>query len=89
MGADVSDIRRIIQITCPPSIVTYLLEIGRASRDGVGGKAMLYANAFDLANRNTSEEMQVYCKTTECRRDKLMYHFGIYKSYQCLCPQLL
>ena len=75
MGADVKDIRRIIHITCPPGIETYLQEVGRAGRDGKGGRAILYVNSSDKANKNVSQEMKDYCNTNSCRRATLLSHF--------------
>lgn len=63
---------------CLLCVAGYIQESGRAGRDGEHAVATIYCNASDLAPNVThlSDEMRDYCKTTRCRRELLMDHFG-------------
>nr|WP_271436480.1 RecQ family ATP-dependent DNA helicase [Thermospira aquatica] len=51
MGIDKSDIRTVVHLDPPPSLEDYLQQIGRASRDGKGGKAYLFLSSRILLRK--------------------------------------
>lgn len=59
----------------------YVQEVGRAGRDGLPAKAILYYNNSDIKvvrkNRKAvTVTMREYCLSTTCRRMFLNVHFG-------------
>lgn len=73
MGADIADIRRIIHVSPPKTLTTYMQEIGRAGRDGQGGEALMYINKSDLAH--VGPDVKDFCTANHCRRAVLLKHF--------------
>jgi superfamily II DNA helicase RecQ len=65
MGVDIPCIREIIHVGPPASIQQYFQETGRAGRDGLLSKAVLYYNNRDFGkNRHVGADMRAYCQTT-------------------------
>lgn len=99
MGIDKPDVRFVIHYDAPKSLEGYYQETGRAGRDGLEGKCIMFYNQEDIDKldkfnkdkpvserdnaRHLLMEITSYAESSVCRRRLLLHYFGEHLDKDC------
>ncbi|XP_052806704.1 uncharacterized protein LOC128235959 [Mya arenaria] len=78
MGVDIPDVRRIVHLTPPNNIKTFIQQIGRCGRDGRRNESCVNYSKSDIASNkvNLSDHVRKYLSLDSCRRKFILNYFG-------------
>ena len=88
MGVDAPYVTKVIHISPPSNLESYMQEIGRAGRTGIQSHATLYFNNSDIGKNKSHVEDSVrnYCRSTDtCLRKQLLEYFRFRVAEQSNC----
>lgn len=97
MGIDKSNVRWVVHYNLPKNLESYYQEIGRAGRDGLDSKTLLFFSYGDVVQLKQFmldspqkplleaklQRMQQFAEATTCRRRVLLSYFGEQLEQDC------
>ena len=77
MGIDLPDVRLVVHIGCPKSVISYWQEAGRCARDGQPGYSLIIYDNFTAALKTTDKDMSQLVKNVaeKCFRVQILNVF--------------
>jgi ATP-dependent DNA helicase RecQ len=88
MGIDKPDIRKVVNYGSPCNLETYYQEIGRAGRDGMPCKVIMYHDEKDLCTNNFLIQKSGSHELVK-RKLELLKHFQKYIENKKVCRQIM
>ena len=89
MGIDKSNVRFVVHMTLPKNIEGYYQETGRAGRDGLDSKALLFYSSGDLIKLRSFAEIEGNEEQSNVMLEKLQIMADFCESYTCRRKYLL
>jgi len=70
MGVDISDIRYVIHVGFPLTMMDYVQQCGRGGRDKKGCECLLFASALDIAKTDFTKISENVSYAADCQNKK-------------------